>query len=327
MSDNQSRNPNPSVQKRKRKATSTRKCCPDEDRKINEQLNLELIAELIEKYDKPKRARQLSTLEAITAIMFMIQTGLSYRQMNNCTFLKNVGPDALRKRFKMWVELGIPQKVWHDITTFYMSEKIKTDETAFKNIFIDATLVKNDCGEDCVGRNPTDRGRKGSKISLCCSSDMVAIGFSFTGANRHDITEVENVINSIPAPLKTDNRRSNNLIADKAYASETVKKNLWNNMKLRIVRENKKTKKNPNPDPLSKQDQALIRKRFIIENFFGALKKTYNRFRLRKERFLNNFKGMFYLAVSMMSLSQMRLIMSDGTFKKLKNAQLSRDAI
>ena len=292
-----------------------------------EQLNLELIAELIEKYDKPKRARQLSTLEAITAIMFMNQTGLSYRQMNNCTFLKNVGPDTLRKRFKVWVKLDIPRKVWHDITTFYMSEKLKIDETAFKNLFIDSTMIKNDCGEDCVGRNPTDRGRKGSKISLCCSSDMVALGFSFTGANRHDITEVENVMNCIPAPLKNVNRRSNNLIADKAYASETVKKNLWNNMKLRLVRENKKTKKNTNPEPLSRQDQALIRKRFIIENFFGALKKSYNRFRLRKERHLRNFKGMFYFAISMMSLSQMRLIMSDGTFKKLKNAQLSYDVI
>ena len=97
---------------------------------------------MIEKYDKPKRARQLSTLEAITAIMFMNQTGLSYRQMNNCTFLKNVGPDTLRKRFKVWVKLDIPRKVWHDITTFYMSEKLKIDETAFKNLFIDSTMIK-----------------------------------------------------------------------------------------------------------------------------------------------------------------------------------------
>ena len=76
-------------------------------------------------------------------------------------------------------------------------------------------MVKNDLGMDCVGRNPTDRGRKGSKISVVVSGSMVVLGCSFAGSNQADIREVINVIDAIPSPLKSDGRHSINLEAIK----------------------------------------------------------------------------------------------------------------
>ncbi len=65
---------------------------------------------------------------------------------------------------------------------------------------------------------------------------------------------------------------------------------------MRLVTEHKKCKTYPEGKPLSKQDQALIRKRYRMENHFGALKKSYRRCQIRRERFLTNFAGMVYLA-------------------------------
>ena len=45
----------------------------------------------------------------------------------------------------------------------YSSERLMENPKWFKDIYIDSTLVKNMAGVDCVEKNPTDRGRLGTK--------------------------------------------------------------------------------------------------------------------------------------------------------------------
>ena len=172
-------------------------------------------------------------------------------------------------------------------------------------------MVKNDLGQDCVGRNPTDRGRLGSKISVIVDMNRVPLAITFYGANRNDIKTIEPTLDAIPFPLKNDNRRSITIVGDKGYAFDKYKNKIWSERQMRLVTEFKKTKKYPEGKPLSKQDQALIRQRYRMENHFGALKKSYRRCQIRRERYLSNFAGMVFLASTNMTLTIMSEIVGD----------------
>ncbi len=79
-------------------------------------------------------------------------------------------------------------------------------------------MVKNDLGQDCIGRNPTDRRRSGSKISVIVDMNRVPLAMTFYGANRNDIKTIEDTLDAIPFTLKKDRRRSVNIVGDKGYA-------------------------------------------------------------------------------------------------------------
>ena len=49
-----------------------------------------------------------------------------------------------------------------------------------------------------MGKNPTDRGKIGTKRSVLTDGGGVPIGLAVEGANRNDFKMVEETINSIP---------------------------------------------------------------------------------------------------------------------------------
>ncbi len=70
------------------------------------QNNFRIIAGLIDKYDPQIRKRKLSNLDALSGIMFM-------------KYLKSCGYSTLAKRFILWNENNILEKVWSEITQEY----------------------------------------------------------------------------------------------------------------------------------------------------------------------------------------------------------------
>jgi len=57
----------------------------------------------------------------------------------------------------------------------------------FQQVFLNCTLIKNYETIDCKGRNPTDRGRSGTKLSAICDSDRVKLGMVPSPANVPDV--------------------------------------------------------------------------------------------------------------------------------------------
>jgi putative transposase len=81
---------------------------------------------------------------------------------------------------------------------------------------IDTSFVKNVYGRDCVGRNPTDRGRKATKLSAIVATDGVPLALAFFPGNVSDQRTVEATIRSRLAPPA---QRGTPLYADKGYDS------------------------------------------------------------------------------------------------------------
>jgi hypothetical protein len=61
----------------------------------------------------------------------------------------------------------------------------------------DSCIVKVPLARDAVGRNPTDRGKKGTKRSLAVESHGLPIGIVVSGANRYDNKVLEETLRSI----------------------------------------------------------------------------------------------------------------------------------
>jgi hypothetical protein len=50
-----------------------------------------------------------------------------------------------------------------------------------------------------TGRNPTDRGRKGSKHHIATDANGIPLAAALTGANEHDVTQMIPLVDAIPA--------------------------------------------------------------------------------------------------------------------------------
>lgn len=82
-------------------------------------------------------------------------------------------------------------------------------------------------GREDTGRNPTDRGKQGTKRSLLTEGHGVPIGLAVDGANRHDMKlvreTIENIVVERPEPIA---EHPQNLCLGKGYDYQEVRDTL-----------------------------------------------------------------------------------------------------
>ena len=123
------------------------------------------------------------------------------------------------KRYDAWVKKGVIKRVWSLLLARYASTQLQEDPRWFGNLFIDSTMIKNVQGKDCIGANPTDRGRSGTKLSVVCDTARMPVSAVFSPANQADISIAQETIKKIQCTVRKDNRYKNTVIGDKGYVS------------------------------------------------------------------------------------------------------------
>ena len=89
-------------------------------------------------------------------------------------------------------------------------------------------MTKAPLGGQDTGPNPTDRSKEGTKRHLLTEANGLPVGLVVTGANTHDITQVEAVLRSMPfLPPDYDGDAPHGFCADKGYESESVRTLIW----------------------------------------------------------------------------------------------------
>ena len=85
-------------------------------------------------------------------------------------------------------------------------------------------MTKAPLGGEATGPNPTDRAKKGTKRHLLTEGAGLPIGLVVTGANRHDKTQVEAVLESMPVPPPLPSADAQqHFCADKGYDYDDVR--------------------------------------------------------------------------------------------------------
>ena len=86
-----------------------------------------------------------------------------------------------------------------------------------------SSSVKASLAREAVGANPTGRGKKGTKRHILTGGSGVPLSTVITGANVHDVKELETLLDSIVIARPDFNYKTGsteNLCLDKGYFGE-----------------------------------------------------------------------------------------------------------
>ena len=126
-----------------------------------------------------------------------------------------------------------------------------------------------------MGPNPTDRGKAGTKRHVVTDRRGIPLAVRLTGANRHDSTVFEAMLDAVPTikrPHGHRRKRPGKLHADKAYDIPRCRRALSRRrIKVRIARKGRDS------------SARLGRHRWVVERTLAWLNR-YRRLTIRYER-------------------------------------------
>ncbi len=148
-----------------------------------------------------------------------------------------------------------------------------------------------------LGRNPTDRGRSGSKIHLHVDGQGTPLGVTVTGANVHDSRLIGATLeNSCEMGACFLGEREAHLCLDKAYDYERVYIEVYVNGFTEHIRSRGEEK-------LSRCSQYTPH-RWVVERTFAWL-RGFRSLRTRYCCYLRNFISLLYLACACIILRKL----------------------
>jgi putative transposase len=101
----------------------------------------------------PKGPRRVDLRRGLNGIIFRLRTGCQWHQLP-----KQFGDDStVHRHFQRWCELAICERLW----TVLVQACDELGGVDWQWQAADTAMGKARMGGDLVGRNPTDRGKKG----------------------------------------------------------------------------------------------------------------------------------------------------------------------
>ena len=150
--------------------------------------------------------------QMFAAVFYVLTTGIQWKALPRCLGAAS----TVHRRFQEWTKAGVFERLWATgLLEFDASVGLDWTWQA-----IDGAMVKAPLGGEATGPNPTDRGKSGTKRHLQTEGHGLPVGLVITGANRHDKTQVEPVLDSMPV---VSFEAEQHLCADKGYDFDDVR--------------------------------------------------------------------------------------------------------
>ena len=153
----------------------------------------------------------------MTGIIFVLRTGVPWKDLPATSDFPS--GHTCRRRLLQWHEQGVWQKLRENL----LSELRSKDSLDLSLAVVDSSSIRSTRGGEKTGKNPTDRAKSGSKHHLLVERHGIPLAVTLTGANRHDITELLNLVEQIPAIAGKRGRprqKPEVVQGDRAYDSE-----------------------------------------------------------------------------------------------------------
>ena len=100
---------------------------------------------------------------------------------------------AIYARFLEWEKAGVFEALWK----LGLAEYDEFEGIAWRWQSIDGAMMKALLAQERVRPNPTDREKNGSKRYLLVDGCGVPLSLVAAGANRHDVSQLEAVLDAI----------------------------------------------------------------------------------------------------------------------------------
>jgi len=152
----------------------------------------------------------------MSGIFYVLRTGCQWKALPRCFG----APSTVHARFQQWREAGVFLRLWAaGLLAYDDAQGIAWDWQA-----CDGAMTKAPLGGEATGRNPTDRGKSGTKRSLLTDGRGQPLGLEVAGANVNDHLLFAATLDSIPIPRPQPTTTDpQNLCIDKGYDYDRVR--------------------------------------------------------------------------------------------------------
>ena len=167
---------------------------------------------------------------------------------------------------------------------------------------IDSSHVKNAYGTECTGANATDRGRKGTKLSIMTDSKGIPYIIDIIPSNKNDCVSLE----TLCCKYKGDRGKRLQVYLDKGYVSRRNERYLSS---LGYVPEISKraTRSRPLDYEARMYNKMNTSKRHGVENCFAWLKQCMS-VRIRRDKSLVSFAAMCHMAATKLIIGRLDML-------------------
>jgi transposase len=194
--------------------------------------------------------------------------------------------------FQKWVELGIFERIWE----LALSEYEELRGLSWKHQSLDTTSVKAPLGGKKTCRNPTDRGKLGSKRSVLVDGRGVPLSCELAAANVHDAQMVQGTLKkrTYRRPRNSQRKRMH-IQLDKGYDSAAVRTTAKRNGY--IPHAAKRKRRDRRGRPVAKRDafRWVVERTHSWANQFRGLK-------IRWEKKPSNCEGLLHISFALTAL-------------------------
>lgn len=225
---------------------------------------------------------------ALNAIWYVLWTGCQWKALKREWF--GVSSSTAHAKLQLWQESGIFDGIMTEMVKFYHKRrKIRWQWQA-----LDAKLCPAPLGGEQTGRNPTDRGKRGSKIHILVDQRGAPLAVYVSAANRHDKWAVEELVFAIVVERPDGEQH---LCADRAYDSQDVRDFLELEHYVAHIK-HRRRRGEPKVDlcPIPGETQHPAR-RWVVERTFSWLAKRRS-IRLRWCKKADNWLAFLLFAVA-----------------------------
>ena len=253
----------------------------------------ELVAPLLEPFKRRKSggSKPLDFRSIMNGIFYLLKTGCQWALLP----AEYGSKSTVHEHFQRWVCGGVFTAMFRLGADRY--EELQGFTWTWQSM--DGTLVQAPVRQSCcrsdegLGRNPTDRGRSGSKIHLLVDQTGMPCGAALAGANVHDSRLVTATVEAgcvvtIPEPTACEPQH---LCLDKAYdmprVEEEVRAHGYTPHIRRIGEEKRTTPQATHPA-----------RRWVVERTFAWL-KGFRAIRTRYTCHGNNYLAFVHLACAL----------------------------
>lgn len=216
------------------------------------------------------RKRKVSLAYILDRILYICRTGCQWVNLP----VNTISFKTVFRYFTTWSRACLFEGAFYS--------QVESVERKSSLLVADTSFVKNVYGRDVIGKNPTDRARKATKVSLLTDGKGLPIAVAFHQANRADCKTLPHLLNIAERRAPNIFKQFNSLAADKGYDSEECRRSCIRRDIEPIISKRKCT--------------DSTKERYVIERTFGILDQ-FRRIKLRYEAKIHAFKSFHYVAL------------------------------
>ena len=185
--------------------------------------HLWLLIEPLLPPDKPRGTPgrpALPNRQVVDGILYVLRTGCQWKSLDKDWFGAS---SSLHARFQAWQRTGVWAKLFQLLLRHY--DKVKHIQWRWQAL--DSKSVAAPLGGEKTGKNPTDRGKLGSKRHILTDARGAPLAVVVSSANAHDKTCAVAVLEAVIIERPKRVYRVHHLCADKGYDYDDVRQAIF----------------------------------------------------------------------------------------------------